>query len=287
MRYQGKGVKLNRFGQSSGVSCVKTRRERSGQKKKKMWKRHVKTILFALGAVSELAGIVLAVMPSGGAGNQASASGGDAMVVEQHITAEEGAQVYAPVGGRAEPAPEDAPQSAPEGLSEEERAYVDGLSGADQLACAYDYIQNRAYSKAEQTLEILLEDKGQNRDLRAAAFYNQGLARYYQKQTGSARNAFQQSTQLKGSAQAYYCLGIVNHEMGKYDQAVDAYSKAFLYENSGTAVVDLYLARGAAYESWNDAPGDKAREDYQSALELDPENQTALAGIRRLDDGKR
>lgn len=284
-QYQRKPVKLEQFTKTPDVNCPGSGGEKPGSEKKGQRKHWVNTVLLVVGTISEIMGIaqgVLAFMPSDGAGTQVNTGGGDATVVGQYIKAEGDVQIYTQVGDGAEAASEVASKPILEGLSEEERIYVDGLSREEQLACAYDYIQNREYQKAEQTLGVLLENEGLSQDMRAAALYNLGLARYYQRQTALAREAFRDSTKIKGSAQAYYCLGIVNHEMGEYKQAVDAYDKAFLYENSGAAMVDFYLARAAACERWKDAPEGKAREDYQSALELDPENPFALAGLGRL-----
>lgn len=284
-RDQRKPVKPRQFTGPSVANCSGSGREKDGSKKKKAQKHWMKTALLVVGVLSEIMGIaqgVLAFTPSGEVGTQVNTGIGDATVVEQHITAGDNAQIYAQAGGGAEPTPETTSEPVLEGLSVEEQIYVCSLPGEEQLARSYDYIQNGEYLKAEQTLGLLLENEEYSRDLRAAALYNLGLARYYQKQTASARNAFRDSTKLKGSAQAYYCLGIVNHEMGEYKQAIDAYDKAFPYENSKTATVDLYLARATAYERWKDAPVGKAREDYQSALDLDPKNLTALAGLERL-----
>ncbi len=256
-----------------------------------------KRILTSLGVAAELAAVlqlVLAFAPAGGAADQnVDTGGGDAAWIEQHITIGDGSQIYAQVGDGVEPEPEPEPTLEPtselalDDLSEEEVARVRGMYGKEQLACASDHYRAGEYRKAEQVLEILLEDEGHSQSLKAGAHYDLGLARYRQGKPALARQAFDDSTKAVGSAKAYYCLGIVNYDLGEYEQAIRAYDQALLYETGNTDKVDVYLARAAAYERWKDAPEGKALEDYESALELAPEDPTALAGVGRLGDSER
>ncbi len=247
-----------------------------------------KVVLTVLGVLAEIATVVQLFLGFAPAGSAAAPNvntvGGDATQIEQHIMAGDNAQIINQVGGEtaSEPTPEPTPGPVLDELSEEELARVRGMHGKDQMAHASDYYRAGEYRKAEQVLDILLEDEGHSQILKAAACYNLGLVRYRQGNFDMARQAFEDSTQAKESAQAYYCLGIVNYNLGKYEQAAKAYDQAIFYEASNTAKVDIYLARAAAYECWADAPEGKALEDYENAQKLAPENSDALAGVRRL-----
>lgn len=256
------------------------------EQKSKWWD----AALLILGVVAEVAGIIqlfLALVPSGEAAvqNNVNTGGGNSAQYGQYITAGDNAQIFTQMGGNEAAFTPEPAEAA--GLSEEERNHIESMFGEEQLARASDFIRNGQYKKAEQVLELLLEHGDHSQNLMAAAYYNRGLARYYQKQPDLARSDFLRSTQAKGSSQAYYCLGIVNHILNNYEQAVRAYSNALNYEDSDEKKVDIYLARAAANACWKDAPSDAAFQDYQTVLGIDQGNSIAMVGIERLKSGRK
>ncbi len=140
------------------------------------------------------------------------------------------------------------------------------------LSTIGDYRQ--AHSEAEQAVEL---------DGRSVeAFYALGVAYRGLGDLDRAEKAFGKAGSIPGSLgdvyrEVYYDLGEVRMELGRYEEAVDAFERALA---SGPEATYVVIALADAHRKVGNT--DRAIEEYLAVLGYDIENETALAALREL-----
>ncbi|WP_162510889.1 tetratricopeptide repeat protein [Treponema endosymbiont of Eucomonympha sp.] len=106
----------------------------------------------------------------------------------------------------------------------------------------------------------------------AAAFFEQGNARYAQKEYGAAIEAYTKATELQPDyAEAFYNRGVVYSNKGDYGKAIADFDAAIeLKPNDAEA----FHNRGVAYSDTGDH--DKAIADFDAAIRLKPDYAEAF-----------
>lgn len=110
---------------------------------------------------------------------------------------------------------------------------------------------------------MYMEGKGKSRDLnKAATILNESL-KYNQDYNNT-----------------YYELGRVYTLLGRYDEAIDVANKFLLKAKENKGKSNGYNVLGVAYESKHQF--DKAKENYNEAIKLNPDNQYAKTNLERV-----
>jgi tetratricopeptide (TPR) repeat protein len=86
-----------------------------------------------------------------------------------------------------------------------------------------------------------------------------------------------QATKLENNAHAFSQLGMIYGKQRKFDQALEALAQA---EDIDPEFAIIYVYRGNVYEVTGDFT--QAGQQYQHALDLEPANELARAGLTRL-----
>jgi Flp pilus assembly protein TadD len=107
-----------------------------------------------------------------------------------------------------------------------------------------------------------------------------GIQRFYEGNFGLAQQYFQDAVEKSpGDVTAWIGLAASYDRLGRFDLADQAYAAAAKLEGS---TVRLLNNEGYSYMLRGDLK--TARAKFQSALRLDPNNQTTLNNIKLLDD---
>ena len=95
--------------------------------------------------------------------------------------------------------------------------------------------------------------------------------------TNSAVEKLNQAAILEPSAHVFSQIGMEFAKSARYPEALDVLDKAQRYDPNFEMI---YAYRGGVFEKLGKV--DRAAEEYRHALTIDPKNQMALDGLRRL-----
>jgi tetratricopeptide (TPR) repeat protein len=128
---------------------------------------------------------------------------------------------------------------------------------------------DRAIAEYTQTIDL--------QPMFAPAFYNRGRVYGFLKKYDEAIFDFKTSSDLHPGEfgyRAYGNIGLIYHQQGKYDQALEAFAKAISFDDTKA---DTYYLRGQTYTAMENY--ELAIADYQAATSRFPNYDLAYQGL--------
>ena len=157
--------------------------------------------------------------------------------------------------------------------SEAEKSYQQGLEHDPNSSDALSGLMNTALAQKQIDKAVAEAKAAIAKAPNSSAFYDLlGTALFNNKKDmNGAEDAFRKSIELdRNNSDALLKLGQVQVAKGSVDDAIATYQRS-LKDNSREA--SFYILMGELYESKRD--WDKAKESYQKALEIQPDNPLA------------
>ena len=166
----------------------------------------------------------------------------------------------------------------------------DSLAAARPLAKLY--LDAEAWRPAERALDIVTQSLGaqlgQRRDRRAVREFGEELCRlgFACEKSGALEKALQSYARAaqadSTSVQALEGLGGMLARLGRNPEALKVYQDLLLLHSHGPGVVEVHARLGELHVALGEA--DKARQQYERALALNPVHEASLRALIGLSD---
>ena len=145
-----------------------------------------------------------------------------------------------------------------------------GAEFEDHVFSGNKFVQEKKYKEAAREYQTAIEMNPQSADANLLL----GLTLANTKDLDGALRYTQASLLIKPSYSGYYNLGLIQANLGKYAESVDAYQKAV---GLNTSSYQAWYQLGLVYST--DLKFDKAIEAYQKVISLNPQFAGAYQGL--------